>query len=190
MFIYEKISNAVYRSGFATTQTAYDQANADLISGLDRIESDLGTNGGPFLCGDAITDCDLLLLPTVLRFDKAYATLFRAGGSVRILGRRCSDYPNIDAWAKRLWFSGLRARQRAADGNVDTSTGDEVRDTIDIAAAVVSYHNSLFMLCPSGIVAGGVQTRAEAEADLGLDAPSAACLAWLDSTPVLPSRGS
>lgn len=169
--IYDKIANAVYRSGFATSQTAYDEANADLRAGLDAVENVLAA-GGPFLCGDTITDCDVLLFPTIVRFDKAYKTLFRAGGgSIRILGGRCSDYPAIAAWAQRLWFSGRR------NGRND----NDLRNTIDIAAAVVSYHRSLFMLCPSGIVTGGIQSRMQAEADLGLDVPTAECAAWLAS---------
>ena len=179
--IYDKIANAVYRSGFSTTQNAYDEANADLRAGLDAVEDRLAT-GGPFLCGDTITDCDLLLFPTIVRFDKAYKTLFRAGGgSIRILGGRCSDYPAIKHWAERLWFSGR------SGGDTDDKG---LRNTIDIAAAVVSYHRSLFMLCPSGIVTGGVQSRAQAEADLGLDVPSNECEAWLRlASPSTPAGG-
>ena len=184
--IYEKISNAVYRSGFATSQRAYDDANRDLIEGLDAIEATLADRG-PFIRGDIITDCDLLLLPTVLRFDKAYATLFRAGGgSVRILCKResASDYPHIAEWAKRLWFLGLRGHRNAA---IDKK--HQMQNTIDIAAAVQSYHRSLYMLCPSGIITGGIQTREQVEADLGLDVPSSQCESWLNK-PHLPVSSS
>merc|ERR1712054_234264 len=60
-YTYENISNAVYRSGFATSQQAYEVANNDLIAALDRIESILSTPSSPcssdarkFLMGDHI----------------------------------------------------------------------------------------------------------------------------------------
>ncbi len=76
-WIYELLNNGVYRCGFSTQQTAYDKASSDVRKGLHK--ADLILKGQPFICGDVFTESDLRLLPTILRFDGAYAPLFRAG---------------------------------------------------------------------------------------------------------------
>jgi putative glutathione S-transferase len=72
---YQLLNNGVYRCGFATTQSAYDRASADVRKGLQRCEDILQTQ--KYLCGDEFTEADLRLLPTILRFDGAYAPLFK-----------------------------------------------------------------------------------------------------------------
>ena len=72
---YQLLNNGVYRCGFSTQQSAYDQASSDVRKGLQRCEEILQKQN--YLCGDAFTEADLRLLPTVLRFDGAYAPLFK-----------------------------------------------------------------------------------------------------------------
>ena len=74
-WIYHQLNNGVYRCGFSTTQSAYDRASADVLKGLERCESILQKQD--YLCGDCFTEADLRLLPTILRFDGAYAPLFK-----------------------------------------------------------------------------------------------------------------
>ena len=118
-----------YRCGFSTTQAAYDEASRDVREGLRRCEEKLSTQD--FLCGSQFTEADLRLLPTMLRFDAAYAPLFKAGGThLRIR----SDYPHLHAWLKRCW---------AMPG---------IKDSIDLADATGSYFKQLFPLNPGGIL--------------------------------------
>ncbi|KAK3288051.1 hypothetical protein CYMTET_4461 [Cymbomonas tetramitiformis] len=63
--VYNKINNGVYKSGFATTQAAYDKAQKELYEGLDEMEQRLGKNR--FLVGDRFTEADLRLYPTIIR---------------------------------------------------------------------------------------------------------------------------
>ena len=74
-FIYKNINNGVYRSGFATTQEAYDEAIETLFNGLDKLEDILSKNR--FLLGDQITESDWRFLPTLLRFDSVYHGHFK-----------------------------------------------------------------------------------------------------------------
>ncbi len=85
--VYANLNNGVYRCGFAKTQEAYDGAVADLFACLDRLEQRLSTRR--YLIGDGLTEADIRLLPTLLRFDPVYHTHFKCNR------RRIRDYPNL-----------------------------------------------------------------------------------------------
>jgi putative glutathione S-transferase len=125
-WVYTLLGNGVYKCGFSTTQTAYDEASANVRQGLERCEALLSAQD--YLCGSIFTEADLRLLPTALRFDGVYAPLFRASQL------RIRDYPALHAWLQRCW---------AIPG---------VKSTIDLADANASYYKQLFPLNPGGIV--------------------------------------
>ena len=93
--IYPTINNGVYRSGFAKTQEAYDEAVASLFSALDKIENHL--EGKDYLVGDQLTEADLRLIPTLLRFDIVYFTHFKTNI------RRIADYKNLSRYTRNLY---------------------------------------------------------------------------------------
>jgi len=125
--IYERINNGVYRAGFATKQKPYEAAVADVYAGLREVEATLADRA--FVAGDAVSEADVRLLPTIERFDACYAPLFlRSTRTIR------ADYPRVEAWRRRM---------RALPG---------VADTVDVRDAARSYYSSLFPLNPSGIV--------------------------------------
>ncbi len=93
--IYDTFNNGVYRSGFATTQEAYEEAVYPLFDTLDWLEDILSTNR--YLTGDQVTEADWRLLPTLLRFDKVYHTHFKCNRS------RITDYPNLWAYTRELY---------------------------------------------------------------------------------------
>jgi glutathionyl-hydroquinone reductase len=93
--IYEPINNGVYRSGFATTQKAYDEAVTEVFDGLDRWEEVLSSRR--YLCGDRITEADWCLFPTLVRFDSVYHVHFKCNL------RRIVDYPNLWDYTKDLY---------------------------------------------------------------------------------------
>ena len=93
--IYDTFNNGVYRSGFATTQEAYEEAVYPLFDTLDWLEEILSTNR--YLTGDRVTEADWRLLPTLLRFDKVYHTHFKCNRS------RITDYPNLWAYTRELY---------------------------------------------------------------------------------------
>ena len=73
--VYPKLNNGVYRAGFATTQAAYDEAFHDVFAMLDELEARL--QRGPFLFGDALTETDIRVFVTLIRFDAAYHGQFK-----------------------------------------------------------------------------------------------------------------
>jgi putative glutathione S-transferase len=75
---YNDINNGVYRSGFATTQEAYESAVGQLFKSLDRVEKHLsGVKDGPYYYGRAITEADVRLYTTIIRFDVVYVQHFK-----------------------------------------------------------------------------------------------------------------
>jgi putative glutathione S-transferase len=93
--IYHTINNGVYKTGFAKTQEAYDSAVRSLFDSLDELELILENN--KFLIGDTLTEADLRLIPTLLRFDIVYVTHFKCNI------RRIKDYKNLSRYTKELY---------------------------------------------------------------------------------------
>lgn len=86
-WIYSNINNGVYRAGFATSQHAYDEAVIGLFNTLDTIEDRLATQD--WLLGDRITEADMRLFTTLVRFDTVYHTHFKCNRN------RLVDFPNL-----------------------------------------------------------------------------------------------
>jgi putative glutathione S-transferase len=74
---YNDINNGVYKSGFATTQEAYEKAVTTLFKSLDRVEKHLSETEGPFYFGKEITEADVRLYTTIVRFDVVYVQHFK-----------------------------------------------------------------------------------------------------------------
>jgi putative glutathione S-transferase len=94
-WIYEDINNGVYRVGFASSQSAYAEALSRLFAALDRAEERLA--GSRYLCGDRLTEADLRLFPTLVRFDPVYYAHFKCNL------RRICDYPNLGNYLRDLY---------------------------------------------------------------------------------------
>ena len=92
--VYHDINNGVYKSGFATTQEAYEEAATALFDALDWVEELLGER--KFLTGDDITEADWRLFTTLVRFDPIYFGHFKCNL------RRIADYPNLTRLMKDL----------------------------------------------------------------------------------------
>ncbi|GGH38933.1 putative glutathione S-transferase [Cribrihabitans marinus] len=93
--VYDTVNNGVYKSGFATTQEAYDAAVGPLFDSLDWLEARLSDNR--YLMGDRITEADWRLFTTLIRFDPVYHLHFKCNR------RRLIDYPNLWAYTRELY---------------------------------------------------------------------------------------
>jgi glutathionyl-hydroquinone reductase len=93
--VYENVNNGVYRAGFATTQEAYEEAFRAVFAALDEIEARLARHR--YLVGPAITEADLRLFPTLIRFDAVYYSHFKCNL------RRIADYPNLSNYVRDLY---------------------------------------------------------------------------------------
>jgi len=94
-WVYPSINNGVYRCGFATSQGAYEAAFRELFSSLDRVEEILSRKR--YICGDALTEADIRLFMTLIRFDEVYVVYFKTNK------KRICDYPHTREWVRELY---------------------------------------------------------------------------------------
>lgn len=94
-FIYEEINVGFYKVGFAESQSAYETAFDKLFESLDILEERLSNQR--YLFGDQLTDSDIRLWPSLIRYDLVYYSLFRANK------KRLRDYPNLWDYSRELF---------------------------------------------------------------------------------------
>ena len=127
--VYRNVNNGVYRSGFATTQQAYEKAYHDLFTTLDELESRLSKQR--YIAGDQITEADWRLFPTLVRFDPVYHGHFKCNR------QRLVDYPNLWGYTRELYqVSG-------------------VAETVNMDHIKTHYYGSHKSINPTGIVPQG-----------------------------------
>lgn len=93
--IYERVNNGVYKAGFCTSQPAYDEAATALFETLEDLERRLGESR--YLLGNALTEADLRLWTTLVRFDAVYVTHFKCDR------KRIVDYPNLNGLLRDIY---------------------------------------------------------------------------------------
>jgi glutathionyl-hydroquinone reductase len=124
--IYATVNNGVYRSGFARSQGAYEEAVRALFSTLDWLEERLAMHR--WLCGERLTEADWRLFTTLIRFDAVYVGHFKCNI------RRIADYRNLSRYLRDLYS------QRG------------VAETVNFLHIKRHYYTSHPQLNPSGIV--------------------------------------
>ncbi|WIX33931.1 glutathione S-transferase family protein [Salinicola sp. JS01] len=128
-YLYKDLNNGVYQAGFATTQRAYEEAYEKVFAALDAMEARLA-DGRAYLFGERLTETDLRLFVTLVRFDAAYHGLFKCNrNTLRAM-------PNLHAYMTRIL---------AIDGIADTVRIDHIK---------AGYY-SIKALNPNGIVPAG-----------------------------------
>ncbi len=93
--VYRDVNNGVYRAGFAGSQEAYDEAYAALFTRLDRLEERLTQHR--FLMGDSITEADVRLFTTMVRFDAVYHGHFKCNRN------KLTEMPALWGWARDVF---------------------------------------------------------------------------------------
>lgn len=129
--VYSDINNGVYKAGFATKQSVYEQHVKTLFSALDWVEDLLTDNR--YLTGDQITEADWRLFTTLVRFDAVYHGHFKCNL------KQLKDYPNISGYVRELY---------QMPGIADTVHMDHIK---------AHYYTSHPTINPNGIVPLGPQ---------------------------------
>lgn len=125
-FVYDMINNGVYKTGFATTQEAYEEAFYNLFHALDRVNVMLGESS--YLVDDELTEADWRLFTTLIRFDAVYVGHFKCNK------KRIADYPNINRYLKGLY------------------NHNSVKETVNFDHIKRHYYMSHRTINPTGIV--------------------------------------
>lgn len=128
-FVYHAINNGVYKTGFATTQDAYEEALFELFAALDNMEARLQDKR--YLTGDTITEADWRLFSTLMRFDAVYVGHFKCNI------RRIVDYPNLWGYLRDLY---------QVPG---------IADTVNMNHIKTHYYGSHATINPTGIIPVG-----------------------------------
>ncbi|MCL4128904.1 UNVERIFIED_CONTAM: hypothetical protein GTU68_063848 [Idotea baltica] len=127
--IYDTVNNGVYKSGFATTQEAYDEAVVPLFDTLDFLEERLSRQR--YLTGNSITEADWRLFTTLVRFDPVYVGHFKCNI------RRIADYQHLSGYVRDLYQQ------------------PSVADTINMQHIKNHYYASHEIINPTRIVPAG-----------------------------------
>ena len=94
-FVYHRINNGVYKAGFATKQEVYEEEVAALFAALDQMEERLA--GQDYLVGNRLTEADIRLFTTLVRFDAVYFGHFKCNL------KPLTAYPKLWAYTKRIY---------------------------------------------------------------------------------------
>ncbi len=127
--IYPAINNGVYRAGFATTQQAYEEAYHALFAELDHIDAHLAHQR--YLTGTTLTEADIRLFTTLIRFDAVYHGHFKCNR------QRLEDYRHLPGYIRDIY-------QRPG-----------VADTVDFDHIKTHYYASHRNINPTGVVPVG-----------------------------------
>lgn len=128
-WIYPTVNNGVYKAGFATSQDAYTEAVTALFTSLDTLEERLSQSR--LLTGEKLTEADIRLWTTLLRFDPVYVTHFKCDK------KRISDYPNLYGFLRDIY---------QLPGVAETVSLDHIRH---------HYYRSHKTINPTGVISIG-----------------------------------
>ncbi|MEM9499192.1 MAG: glutathione S-transferase C-terminal domain-containing protein [Pseudomonadota bacterium] len=128
-WLYDTLNNGVYKAGFASSQFAYEEALAGVFETLEALEERF-SDGRDWLVGGQLTEADLRLFVTLIRFDAAYHGLFKTNL------KRIANYPHLQAFTERMLAV------------------PRVAETVSIAHIKAGYY-SIKALNPNGIIAKG-----------------------------------
>ena len=127
--VYDTVNNGVYKAGFAGSQGAYEKAFDALFETLDWLEDRLGQQR--YVAGRRLTEADLRLFATLIRFDAVYVGHFKCNR------QRLADYPNLHGYTREIYQM------------------PEVRETVDLLHIKNHYYQSHESINPNRIVPKG-----------------------------------
>lgn len=139
-YIFEGLSNAVYRAGKSQRQEEYDKAVDTVFRTMDDLESRL--DGRTFLFGSDLTQADIRLFATLVRFDTVYVTHFRC------TRKRLVDYPHLWRFTRRIYQMPL------------------IKETVDFDEIRFGYYVNDGSHNPFGIIGQQPQIDWDSRADL------------------------
>lgn len=137
--IYDTVNNGVYKAGFATSQSAYNEAYLALFDSLDWLEQRLSKQR--YLVGKQITEADWRLFTTLIRFDAVYHGHFKCNR------QKLSEFHNLSNYVNELY---------QVPG---------IKETVDLEYTKIHYYASHTSINPTQIVPLGADQHFDAPHD-------------------------
>ncbi|GAM21278.1 hypothetical protein SAMD00019534_044530 [Acytostelium subglobosum LB1] len=128
-FVYDNVNNGVYKCGFAGDQEAYNVAFEKLFSALEKLEERLSKSR--WLVGKQMTEADIRLFTTLVRFDPVYFGHFKTNK------RMIKDYPALSNYLREIYQN------------------EQIKSTVDFHHIKHHYYESHRSINPTGIVPEG-----------------------------------
>lgn len=137
-YVYPNINNGVYKSGFATNMEAYQESVKPLFEALARVDREL--EGKKYVIGDRLTEADIRLYTTIVRFDPVYYFHFKCN----IASIRGGAYPNLHRWLRELYWNN-----------------PAFRNTTEFDSIKLHYYASHIQINPTSVVPVGPEPNIE-----------------------------
>ena len=128
-YIYDRVNNGVYKVGFATEQKVYDEEVTHLFEALESLELRLAKQR--YLIGNFLTEADIRLFTTLVRFDPVYVGHFKCNL------RRIFDYHHLSHYIRDIYQTQTIAK------------------TLNIQSIKEHYYLSHTMINPTQIIPQG-----------------------------------
>lgn len=141
------LNTGVYSAGFAPDQETYDKNVIPVFAALNKLEKIVASNNGPFALGHELTEVDIRLYPTLIRFDTVYVQHFKCN-----LGTLRHDYPVLNNYLKGLYWCKNEIQLPDGSKYVVNAFGPE---TTDFKHIKENYTKSHYDVNPKAITPRG-----------------------------------
>lgn len=98
--IQRDLNTGVYKAGFAPDQAIYEKNLPAVFAMLNKLENLAHANKGPYILGPQMTEIDVRVFATLIRFDTVYVQHFKCN-----LGTIRHDYPTLNNWLKGMYWN-------------------------------------------------------------------------------------
>jgi putative glutathione S-transferase len=140
----------VYKAGFAPSQEVYDKNVIPVFGALNKLERIIAEHGGPFVLGSTMTELDVRLYTTLIRFDTVYVQHFKCN-----LGTIRHDYPVLNNWLKGMYWDVEAARKSTDFKHIKENVRVVFIEFCRVEADDLQYTKSHYDINPKAITPMG-----------------------------------
>lgn len=149
-WIQSDLNIGVYKAGFAPSQEVYDKNVIPVFGALNKLENIIAQHGGPFVLGSTITELDIRLYATLIRFDTVYVQHFKCN-----LGTIRHDYPVLNNWLKGMYWDVEAARASTNFKHIKENVRETFGEIRRMNANCLQYTKSHYDINPKAITPMG-----------------------------------